>query len=196
MRREVLHQHHDSSCPALSRESNALACCDQDGDCRVMPGHDDGKIFQGAHHETHLLSGLAVRAQGSHRRDRAWADRQDRAGPGRGRAGHRERRISAHHAAEETAGADPEQWRRHSRFLCHRRISQRDRRRLADPRLRPDALEGEDRSLLLQGMLDAMLLCRYEKMVRPGGCDGRPGPTTTGIAPGPAWRGSRRATTC
>jgi glutathione S-transferase len=49
---------------------------------------------------------------------------------------------------------------------------------------------------LLQGMLDSMLLCRYENMVRPGGSRWKRGPTTTGTGPGWAWHGSRRATTC
>src|SRR5947207_9410550 len=43
---------------------------------------------------------------------------------------------------------------------------------------------------LLQGMLDSMLLCRYENMVRPEARAGRRGPTITGTGPGGAWRAS------
>ena len=49
---------------------------------------------------------------------------------------------------------------------------------------------------LLQGMLDSMLLCRYENSCGRKACTGKPGMTTIGIGSGPAWRGSRRATTC
>ena len=98
------------------------------------------------------------------------ADRQDRIRRRDRRAGPGQRRIFAHHAAEEAAGADPRQWRRHPRFLRHRRISRRTRRRRqADPRSGPTRWKVKSDHSLLQGMLDSMLLCRYEKMVRPQG---------------------------
>src|SRR3954451_8553872 len=49
---------------------------------------------------------------------------------------------------------------------------------------------------LIQGMLDSMLLCRYEKMVRPQGCNGRHGPTTIGTGLGAAWHISRSRLRC
>jgi glutathione S-transferase len=52
------------------------------------------------------------------------------------------------------------------------------------------ALAGEDRSFADQGMLDSMLLCRYEKAwCGRRACSGRPGATTTGTG---VWSGMAR----
>jgi len=84
------------------------------------------------------------------------------------RAGSGQRGIFEDHAAEEAAGSDPRQWRRHPRFLRHRRVP----RRIAGggkliPASGPDRWKVKSDHSLLQGMLDSMLLCRYEGMVRP-----------------------------
>ena len=60
----------------------------------------------------------------------------------------------------------------------------------------PDRWKVKSDHSLLQGMLDSMLLCRYEKMVRPQGLQWRHGPTTTGTAPGAAWHDSINRTRC
>ena len=97
-------------------------------------------------------------------------DRQDRIRSGDGRAGPAQRGIFEDHSAEEAAGADPRQWRRHPRFLRHRRISRRTRRRRqADPGIRPERWKVKSDHSLLQGMLDSMLLCRYERHGAAGG---------------------------
>jgi glutathione S-transferase len=49
---------------------------------------------------------------------------------------------------------------------------------------------------LLQGMLDSMLLCRYEAWCGRSRCGGRRGRTITGTGRGPAWRASRTSPTC
>ena len=99
---------------------------------------------------------------------------------------------------EEAAGADPRQWRRHPRFLRHRRISRRTRRRRqADSGIRPDALEGQERPFAAAGHagFDAAVPLRADGAAG-GAAAGRPGPTITGTGPGTAWRASRSSPTC
>ena len=109
-----------------------------------------------------------------------------------------QRRLCAHHAAEETAGADPRQWRRHPRFLCHRRISRRTRRRRkADPGVRRRR-DGRSRAIIPCCRACWIRCCcaATKKWCGRRGCSGRPGATITGTAPGKAWRGSTSRPRC
>ena len=140
-----------------------------------------------------ILPRLAIRPQGAHCRDRTRPDRQNRIRAGGGGAGPAQRRIFAHHAAEEAAGADPRQWRRHPRFLRHRRISRRTRRRRqADSGLGAGAMEGQERPFACCRACSIRCCCAAtRKWCGRSRCAGRHGPTITGTAPGAAWRASR-----
>src|SRR6266446_1418099 len=109
-------------------------------------------FFKGTSNESHILSGLAIRAKWAHCRDLTRPNRQNRVDPYYPVAGPPQRRIFAHQPREKTAGADNRQWRGHRGLLCHRRISRRARRwRQADPGVRRHAMEGQERSFAAAG---------------------------------------------
>ena len=106
--------------------------------------------------------------------------------------------YSQHHSAEEAAGADPRQWRRHPRFLRHRRISRRTRRRRkADSGLRRRR-DGRSRAIIRCCRACSIRCCcaATRRWCGRRRCAGRHGPTITGTAPGTAWRASRSRRTC
>ena len=65
------------------------------------------------------------------------------------------------------------------------------------PGLRPDALEGEDRSFAACRACSIRCCCAAtRRWCGRRACSGRRGPTITGTGPGAAWRGSRTSPTC
>jgi glutathione S-transferase len=138
----------------------------------VLAPQDDGTGYPKgiSKNETHLLALLAVRPKSSHRRDRDRADRQNRTGADHRRAGAAQRRIRQHLSAKKLPALILD----NGEVIVDSYVIVEYLDELAGggklvPTSGPTRWKVKSDHSLIQGMLDSMLLCRYEKMVRPAG---------------------------